>query len=82
MKLSRKYIKDIIITLSVLLGAFGLSLLFEYIFDVHEHITTVFIFGIFLISLLTEGYFYGVLADHLVNVGYSIVNPVGDEEEK
>lgn len=77
MKLSRKHIKDILITLSVLLGAFGLSLLFEYIFDVHEHITTVFIFGIFLISLLTEGYFYGVLAAFIgtVAVNYAFTFP-------
>ena len=28
--------------------------------NVHEHISTVFIFAVFLISLLTDGYFYGV----------------------
>ena len=27
--------------------------------NVHEHISTVFIFAVFLISLLTDGYFYG-----------------------
>ena len=28
--------------------------------NVHEHISTVFIFAVFLISLLTDGYFYGI----------------------
>lgn len=57
-----RYIKDILITLAALLCAFGVSLLFQYIFGVWEHITTIFVFAVFLISLLTEGYIYGVLA--------------------
>ena len=55
-------LKDIFITLGSLATAFGLSLLFQYTFEVNEHITTVFIFAVFLISLFTEGYFYGVFA--------------------
>ncbi len=58
----RQYIKGGLITIVSLIGAFGLSLLFQYIFDVQEHITTVFVFAVFLTSLLTEGYLYGVLA--------------------
>lgn len=73
----RKYIKDSIITVVSLLCAFGLSLLFQYIFDVHEHITTVFIFAVFLISILTEGYFYGTLAAFIgtVAVNYAFTFP-------
>lgn len=55
-------LKDVLITVIALVGAFGLSLLFHYTFDVKEHITTIFIFAVFLISLFTEGYFYGVFA--------------------
>lgn len=62
MKVYAKYIKNILIAIISLVCAFGLSLLFQYIFDVQEHITTVFVFAVFLISLLTEGYLYGVLA--------------------
>lgn len=36
-----KYIKNSAITIISLLCACGLSLLFQYIFDVREHITTV-----------------------------------------
>lgn len=58
----RKHIKNSLITLGSLLGAFGLRLLFQYTFDVQEHITTVFVFAVFLVSLFTEGYCYGVCA--------------------
>lgn len=57
--------------------AFGLSLLFQYIFDVQEHITTVFVFAVFLVSIFTEGYFYGVIAAFLstVAVNYAFTFP-------
>lgn len=72
-----KYIKNSAITIISLLCACGLSLLFQYIFDVREHITTVFIFAVFLISLFTDGYFYGVFAAFLstVAVNYAFTFP-------
>lgn len=77
MQKSGRHIKDSFITLLSLACAFGLSLLFQYIFDVQEHITTVFVFAVFLISLLTQGYFYGVLAAFLgtVAVNYAFTFP-------
>ena len=39
----QKHMKNISIMLGALMGAFGISLLFQYIFDVQEHITTVFV---------------------------------------
>ena len=70
-------LKDIFITTVSLLCAFGLSLLFQYIFDVQEHITTVFVFAVFLISLLTDGYLYGVSAAFIgtVAVNYAFTFP-------
>lgn len=67
----RKYIENILITIVSLICAVGLSLLFQYIFDVQEHITTVFIFAVFLVSLCTDGYVYGVAAAF---VGTAAVN--------
>ena len=67
----RKCIKNILITAVCLVCAFGLSLLFQYIFDVQEHITTVFVFAVFLVSIFTEGYLYGVFAAF---VGTAAVN--------
>lgn len=73
----RKYIKNSLITIISLICAFGLSLLFQYIFDVQEHITTVFVFAVFLISLFTEGYLYGVFAAIVgtVAVNYAFTFP-------
>lgn len=62
MKLFNKRTKGILITTISLVFAFAFSLLFQYIFAVQEHITTIFVFAVFLVSLLTEGYLFGVLA--------------------
>ncbi|MBR6794507.1 MAG: DUF4118 domain-containing protein, partial [Clostridia bacterium] len=75
--MKRIKLKDVLITVLALVGAFGLSLLFQHIFDVKEHVTTVFIFAVFLVSLWTEGYLYGVLAAFLgtVAVNYAFTFP-------
>ncbi len=77
MKNIRDYIKDSIITVAFLVLAFGVSLLFHYIFGVQEHITTVFVFAVFLISLLTDEYNYGVVAAFLgtIAVNYAFTFP-------
>ncbi len=71
------YIKDGLITIVLLVAAFGISLLFQYIFEVQEHITTVFVFAVFLISLLTKGYVYGILAAFIgtIAVNYAFTFP-------
>ena len=73
----RRFLKDSLITLFALACAFGLSILFQYKFDVEEHVTTVFVFAVFLISLLTKGYFYGVAAAFVgtVAVNYAFAFP-------
>lgn len=77
MRIFMKYIKDILITVVFLICAFGLSLLFQYIFEVQEHITTVFVFAVFLISLTTKGYIYGMLAAFVgtIAVNYAFTFP-------
>ena len=55
------YLKNLLITVAVLLVAFGASLLCQK-FNVEEHTTTVFVFAVFLISLTTKGYLWGVVA--------------------
>lgn len=73
----KKHIKNSLITILSLVCAFGLSMLFQYIFNVQEHITTVFVFAVFLISLLTEGYVYGVVSAFLgtAAVNYAFTFP-------
>lgn len=70
-------IKDSLTMIGLLCGAFALSLLFQHIFDVQEHITTVFVFAVFLTSLFTSGYVYGVIAAVLgtVAVNYAFMFP-------
>lgn len=55
----KKIIKNLLNSISILLIAVALSVLFQKL-GVEEHITTIFVFAVFLISLLTEGYFYGL----------------------
>ena len=70
-------VKNILIALGSLAFAFGISLLFQYTFEVQEHITTVFVFAVFLVSLLTDGYLYGVCAAFVgtVAVNYAFTFP-------
>jgi two-component system sensor histidine kinase KdpD len=72
----KKIVKNISIAVLSLLCAFGLSLAFQH-FDVEEHITTVFVFSVFFISLFTEGYLYGVCAAFLgtIAVNYAFTFP-------
>lgn len=71
MKHKIRRINDGITTVLLLCLAFGVSLLFQYIFDVKEHITTIFVFAVFLTSFFTKGYIYGLL---LAFVGTIAVN--------
>ncbi len=60
-KKAKKRIIDILLTVLILTASFGISLLFQR-FDVSEQITTLFAFSVFLISLITDGYTYGVVS--------------------
>lgn len=77
MKRFSEYIKDSLTTVLLLCLSFAISLLFQYIFEVQEHITTVFVFAVFLISLLTKGYIYGILATFVgtIAVNYAFTFP-------
>lgn len=76
MKTYVKHIKDILVTLMSLAAAFGVSLIFQRS-NVEEHITTVFVFAVFLISFFTEGYLHGVAAALVgtVAVNYAFTFP-------
>ncbi len=59
---TKKHIKDCLITLVALLITFGISILLQKFLTIDEHITTVFVFAVFIVSLMTDGYFYGIAA--------------------
>ena len=60
-KTTQRRIVDIVLTVLILAASFGISLLFQR-FEVSEQITTLFAFSVFLISLTTDGYLYGVIS--------------------
>ena len=58
----KKRIKDSALTLIIFASAFGISILLQNILDISEHVTTLFAFAVFLISLLTDGFWYGIVS--------------------
>ena len=60
-------LRDWGITLGILVLCFGASVLMQDLFAIPEQVTTAFAFAVFLISLITDGYFYG-LAASLISV--------------
>ena len=67
----KTHIKDSSLTLAILLLSFGISFLLQDALDLSEHITTLFAFAVFLVSLLTDGFFYGVIS---TVAGVAIIN--------
>lgn len=58
--MKKTVLRDILITAVILTSAFAISILFQNVFEIDEHISTLFAFAVFLISLLTRGYVYGI----------------------
>lgn len=54
--------RDILITSVILVLAFTISVVFQNVFGIDEQITTLFAFAVFLISLATKGYVYGIVS--------------------
>ena len=74
---SKQIIKDILITVSALVLCFALCLVIHNLLQIEEHITTVFVFAVFLISLTTNGYVYGIIASVIgtIAVNYAFTFP-------
>ena len=64
---NKRFIKDTVITVAILGLCFLLCLLVQHAFKGSVHIPAIFILGSFLISVLTEGYRYGIVSA-LLNV--------------
>ena len=63
--------KDFIFSLLVLFLTFGLSYFIQFVFETDTLVPTLFVLGVFFVSLRTEGYLWGVLASL---VGVMLVN--------
>ncbi|MBQ8803663.1 MAG: PAS domain-containing sensor histidine kinase [Tyzzerella sp.] len=60
-----KIIKNTIFTVSVLIAFFCLSLWVETVFQTYSLIPAIFALAVFLISLITDGYVYGIFSSLL-----------------
>ena len=62
MVIQRKQVYSVIFTLITLSGAFTINMILEYFFQADSLIPAVFTLAVFLISLFTEGIYYGIAA--------------------
>lgn len=62
MKKWKLALRDTTITVFLLCSAFCVSVLLQDTLEIPEHVTTTFAFAVFLISLWTQGYVYGIIA--------------------
>ncbi len=69
--------KNLLLTVLILMLSFGLSLLMQKVIFIEEHVTTLFVFAVFLISLVTNGYLFGVLSAivSMLLVNYAFTAP-------
>ena len=69
--------RDLCLCLGILALCFFASLFMQDVFQIPEQVTTTFAFGVFLISLLTDGYFWGLTAAFasVVLVNYAFTFP-------
>lgn len=61
-KFRTSFLYDILISITVLLFSFIVSLCLDSIFKTQAMISTLFVLAVFLISLLTQGYIYGIVS--------------------
>lgn len=62
MYILKNNIKNLFITAIIMVLSFLISFLLQKYFSIDEHSTTLFVFAVFLISLLTDGYLFGILS--------------------
>ncbi len=69
--------KNTLLTVLILSLSFGMSLLMQKVMFIDEHVTTLFVFAVFLISLATDSYIYGVSAAivSMLLVNYAFTAP-------
>lgn len=74
---AKQNIKDAIFTISTLLLLLFLNLVMQDLFDTNSLIPMIFVLGVFLISLKTQGYFWGITASLLsvLLVNYAFTFP-------
>ena len=69
--------RDILITAAILAAAFLLSLLLQYLFRTQSLIPAIFVLAVFLVSLVSRGYVWGILSSliSVLAVNYAFTFP-------
>ena len=67
----KQIIKDLLFTVFILVLTYFLSYYMQFVFETDTLVPTMFVLGVFFISLRTEGYVWGVLASL---IGVMLVN--------
>ena len=62
MNKERKLIINSFLTIGIIVAFFFISLFVEKVLKIHSVVQAIFTLGVFLISLLTKGYIYGIIA--------------------
>ena len=57
--------EDILFSVCIFFGAFAINLLIRKLFTTQTLVPMIFVFGVFLISLKTHGYCYGIISAFL-----------------
>ena len=73
----KRHVADCVFAAVILTAAFLLNLLIQELFDSRTLIPTVFVLGVFLISLKTQGYFWGITSSliSVLMVNYAFTYP-------
>ena len=59
---NRQRQRDTLFSITVFLSAFAVNLLIQKLFTTQTLVPMIFVFGVFLISLKTHGYRYGIVS--------------------
>ena len=80
MKKLSPYVKDGVVTSSIMVISFLINLLIQKIYDTQTLIPMIFVLGIFLISIYTKGFFWGIAASlvSVLAVNYAFTFPYYD----
>ena len=70
-------LKDIGLTALILAASFGIGILMQRVLDISEHVTALFVFAVFIISLVTDGFLYGLVSAFLsvIAINYAFTAP-------
>lgn len=79
-KMKKVILKNTSVMIGALALSYSVSFLLQNVFDMQEHITSVFIFAVFLVSLLTDGYICGVITSltGIIAINYAFTYPYFD----